>query len=258
MHKIPQVLVLIVYPISLSLGHQAFAADDVIRRLNSWTQQRDGWQEYRDQAQKQLNFDRKAIERVREMADIGAREREGYSAAKDVLKGSPGALKDSFMRTAAGELPSVKEIKDDFKRVDSLGKEIKAFDEAKEADINKERLEARANSLQKESAQLEKSIAIADRVIDYSAKQAANLAASSEVWFQRLPEWAQAGLNKVAAAQQRQERQRAEQAQRDKEKRDAETVPAGWQACTCPAQHTAYGRVIKGVRYHPPGPVCPQ
>ncbi|MGR9539367.1 hypothetical protein [Rhizobium leguminosarum] len=36
-----------------------------------------------------------------------------------------------------------------------------------------------------------------------------------------------------------------------------DTVPPGWQECTCPDAHTNYGRVIKGHRYHATGPMCP-
>jgi hypothetical protein len=36
----------------------------------------------------------------------------------------------------------------------------------------------------------------------------------------------------------------------------ASAIPAGWEACTCPAQHASIGRYINGTLYHPVGPKC--
>src|SRR4051812_12684409 len=90
-------------------------AVEPIQSLDSWKAQRDGFERYRDEQQKQVDFDRKALERTRELADEGARQREFMDASKAVMKGAPGALKDAFKDAVSGKM-SLKVAKDTFSR----------------------------------------------------------------------------------------------------------------------------------------------
>lgn len=55
-------------------------------------------------------------------------------------------------------------------------------------------------------------------------------------------------------------RERQEEVRRNQERIrrqiEAEYIPPGWNKCSCPHQHFAIGKVVHGVRYHPPGPSC--
>ena len=58
------------------------------------------------------------------------------------------------------------------------------------------------------------------------------------------------------AGAQRDQRQAMEDDKRRKEEQrrreEEERVPPGWSECQCPSAHSFAGRVIRGVRYHPP------
>lgn len=61
-----------------------------------------------------------------------------------------------------------------------------------------------------------------------------------------------------ALAAARLEAQRVREQIRKSEDTAARTIPPGWVPCKCPSLHTAYGKVVDGVRYHAPdAPFCP-
>jgi len=69
---------------------------------------------------------------------------------------------------------------------------------------------------------------------------------------------------KAEAARRHEEevrRQIAEEEEREERRRrrriEAETIPSGWEACSCPWAHAAFGKIVRGVLYHPPGFSCP-
>jgi hypothetical protein len=260
----------------LVLCADAVQANDPIRVLDSWRAQAKGWQEYQTSVQKELNFDRAAIDRARSASDIAHYDSEFHKSSEAVLKGSPSAVKDAFNAAVKGEL-SLKVAKDDFERMKNTKEQQKDFIEGINSRVNQDRLEAKINALKKEIAQDEKNIEIANHVIDISQQQVARLQSSGEVWFARLPEWAQNTLNAAAQAQQRvqarkaaEARKRAEEAKKKAEEEQRrkqqqgggsqpggkkqppppEAIPAGWIECTCPFKHQGRGRYINGKYYH--------
>ncbi|RWP80454.1 hypothetical protein [Mesorhizobium sp.] len=50
---------------------------------------------------------------------------------------------------------------------------------------------------------------------------------------------------------------RAAEAEAKARQLEAETVPAGWVPCKCPAAHAGLGKWVKGVYYHEPSHICP-
>jgi hypothetical protein len=48
------------------------------------------------------------------------------------------------------------------------------------------------------------------------------------------------------------------QLQAEQARTQAQTIPAGWVSCDCPHVHSAYGKWVRGVLYHPDNIKCPR
>jgi hypothetical protein len=97
--------------------------------------------------------------------------------------------------------------------------------------------------------------AVASR-LGYSTPKRSPLQTPSEFLAAFKPLAAKEREVREARAAAAEEARRAEIAQQklEQERLDAEAraIPAGWVRCTCPQMHSAYGKWVDGVLYHPP------
>jgi hypothetical protein len=77
-------------------------------------------------------------------------------------------------------------------------------------------------------------------------------AAEAEARAHSAQEAARAAEERAQAAERR-----AQEAEQARAAREATTIPAGWVACTCPHLHSASGKWVNGILYHPQSITCP-
>jgi len=63
---------------------------------------------------------------------------------------------------------------------------------------------------------------------------------------------------KAAEAKAREAEMARQRAEQERLKAEAELIPPGWVSCGCPDKHSAYGKWVKGVLYHPKNIFCPK
>ena len=165
--------------------------------------------------------------------------------AKDVAQSVGDAAQDYFkdFGELAGIASATKTITTD--TLPALKNAIDAFAKPGEAMREQDRLERNMNDLDDSMRSLDRYIDLAQRNMDLSnriadiySKQVSDARQQRQKVVFKLVDKAKA-VNRAAAINV---------------KHHLDTAPLGWVQCACPSQHSAYGRYIKGVFWHPDDP----
>jgi hypothetical protein len=89
--------------------------------------------------------------------------------------------------------------------------------------------------------------------------QEAKVRASAREASEMKKRAAEAGEKARAAEEKAKQAEMARlKAEQERAAEQARMIPAGWVSCTCPQLHSAYGKWLNGVLYHPQGIWCPK